>query len=74
MSLGCEFQIAYKNSNGLSTRISIHDKYSGLHNWYFTVMKMEDGMRVLELGAGSAVHIWRAERGTIKRRGVKNGW
>ncbi len=36
----------YKNSSGLSTRISIHDKYStnkmGLHNWYFTVMKFEE--------------------------------
>ncbi|WP_022762711.1 MULTISPECIES: class I SAM-dependent methyltransferase [unclassified Butyrivibrio] len=58
----------YKNSNGLSTRISIHDKYStnkmGLHNWYFTVMKLEEGMRVLELGTGSAV-MWVKNRDVI---------
>ena len=60
----------YKNSNGLSTRISIHDKYStnkmGLHNWYFTVMKLEDGMRVLELGAGNAA-MWINHKDEISR-------
>jgi SAM-dependent methyltransferase len=60
----------YKNSSGLSTRISIHDKYStnkmGLHNWYFTVMKFEDGMKVLELGTGSAV-MWVNHKDIIGR-------
>ena len=60
----------YRNSAGLNTRISIHDKYStnkmGLHNWYFTVMKFEDGMRVLELGAGSAV-MWVNHTDVISR-------
>lgn len=60
----------YKNSNGLSTRISIHDKYStnkmGLHNWYFTVMKLEDGIRVLELGAGNAA-MWINHKEEISR-------
>lgn len=60
----------YKNPNGLNTRISIHDKYStnkmGLHNWYFTVIRFEDGMKVLELGAGSAV-MWVNHKDIISR-------
>lgn len=47
----------YQKSNNLKTRISIHDKYStnkmGLANWYFTIYKIENGMRVLELGCGT---------------------
>lgn len=47
----------YSKADGLNTRISIHEKYStnkmGLGNWYFTVYKQEDGMRVLELGCGT---------------------
>lgn len=66
----------YKNSNGLSTRISIHDKYStnkmGLHNWYFTVMKLEDGIRVLELGAGNAA-MWINHKEEISRFSLENG-
>ena len=60
----------YKNPNGLNIRISIHDKYStnkmGLHNWYFTVIRFEDGMKVLELGAGSAV-MWVNHKDIISR-------
>lgn len=46
----------YQKPDGLSTRISIHEKYStnkmGLSNWYFTVYKIEKGMKILELGCG----------------------
>lgn len=47
----------YANSANLSTRISIHDKYStnkmGFSNWIFSNYKIEKGMRVLELGCGT---------------------
>ena len=47
----------YKKSDNLNIRISIHDKYStnkmGLPNWYFTIYKIESGMKVLELGCGT---------------------
>ena len=41
----------YQKSNNLKTRISIHDKYStnkmGIGNWYFTIYKIESGMKIL---------------------------
>lgn len=47
----------YKKTDNLNTRISIHDKYStnkmGLANWYFTIYKIESGMKILELGCGT---------------------
>lgn len=47
----------YQKSGHLKTRISIHDKYStnkmGISNWYFTIYKIENGMKVLELGCGT---------------------
>lgn len=47
----------YQKPDGLSTRISIHEKYPtnkmGLSNWYFTVYKIEKGMKILELGCGT---------------------
>ncbi len=47
----------YKKTDNLKTRISIHDKYStnkmGMANWYFTIYKIENGMKVLELGCGT---------------------
>ena len=47
----------YQNSNKLSTRISIHDKYStnkqGFGNWITSQYEIEEGMKVLELGIGT---------------------
>lgn len=47
----------YQKSDNLKTRISIHDKYStnkmGLGNWYFTIYRIESGMKILELGCGT---------------------
>ena len=47
----------YATSNNLSTRISIHDKYStnkqGFGNWIFSNYKIEPGMKILELGCGT---------------------
>ena len=51
----------YKTSAGLSTRISFHDKCStnkqGYGNWIVSNYKIEDGMKVLELGCGTG-SIW----------------
>ena len=47
----------YASANNLSTRISIHDKYStnkmGFGNWIVSNYKIEKGMKVLELGCGT---------------------
>ena len=47
----------YSTSESLSTRISIHDKYStnktGFGNWIFSNYDIRDGMKVLELGCGT---------------------
>lgn len=47
----------YQNHDNLSTRISIHDKYStnkmGLSNWYFSIYQINRGMKILELGCGT---------------------
>ena len=60
----------YATAKGLSTRQSIHDKYStnkmGLGNWYFTIYKIEEGMRVLELGAGNGT-MWINHKDVIER-------
>lgn len=52
-------QNQYQNATNLNTRISIHDKYSvnkqGFGNWLTSNYKIEDGMRVLELGCGSGI-------------------
>ena len=51
----------YQKSDNLSTRISIHDKYSvnklGLNNWYFTFYEIKEGMKILELGCGTGT-LW----------------
>lgn len=48
----------YESSSNLSTRISIHDKYStnkmGFGNWIFSNYSIEKGSKVLELGCGTA--------------------
>ena len=60
----------YTKANGLSTRISIHNKYStnkmGLGNWYFTVFEIEEGMKVLELGCGTG-SMWAGHEDVIKK-------
>lgn len=60
----------YKKTDNLNTRISIHDKYStnkmGLPNWYFTIYKIEDGMKILELGCGTG-SMWIDHRDVINR-------
>ena len=47
----------YQSSKNLSTRISIHDKYStnkmGYGNWIFSNYEVADGYSILELGCGS---------------------
>lgn len=60
----------YKKTDNLNTRISIHDKYStnkmGMSNWYFTIYKIENGMKVLELGCGTG-SMWIDHKDAIKR-------
>lgn len=47
----------YQNADNLNTRISIHDKYStnkmGLPDWYFSIYRINRGMKILELGCGT---------------------
>lgn len=47
----------YQKHDNLSTRISIHDKYStnkmGLSNWYFSIYQINSRMKILELGCGT---------------------
>ncbi|MBR5348018.1 MAG: methyltransferase domain-containing protein [Lachnospiraceae bacterium] len=47
----------YAKADNLSTRISIHDKYStnkmGFANWIYSNYRIEKGMKVLELGCGT---------------------
>lgn len=60
----------YKNSNNLSTRISIHEKYSvnkmGFGNWIVSNYEINDGMRVLELGCGTG-DMWKNKGDIIKK-------
>lgn len=60
----------YENSDNLSTRISIHDKYSvnkmGFGNWIFSNYEIEDGMKVLEIGCGTG-DMWKGNGGVIKK-------
>ena len=62
----------YQNSSNLSTRISIHDKYStskqGFGNWIFSHYEIEDGMTVLELGCGTG-SMWVGKKDLIKKCG-----
>lgn len=47
----------YKTADNLNTRISIHQKYStnkqGFNEWIFMNYRLENGMKVLELGCGT---------------------
>ena len=60
----------YATSNNLSTRISIHDKYStnkqGFGNWIFSNYNIEPGMKILELGCGTG-DMWKNREELIGR-------
>lgn len=47
----------YSTANNLNTRISIHEKYStnkmGFGNWIISNYKIDNGMKLLELGCGT---------------------
>ena len=61
----------YANAGNLSTRISIHDKYStnkmGFGNWIFSNYRIESGMKILELGCGTG-DMWRGREELINKR------
>lgn len=58
----------YATASNLNTRISIHDKYStnrmGFGNWIASHYRMDDGVKVLELGCGTG-DIWRNNKSLI---------
>ena len=58
----------YENSANLNARISIHDKYSvnkqGFGNWIAYNYQITAGMRILELGCGTA-DMWKNNIGLI---------
>lgn len=60
----------YEKTENLDTRISIHDKYStnkiGFANWIFSNYRVEDGMKILELGCGTG-SMWKGREDLIKR-------
>ncbi len=59
----------YAATENLSTRISIHDKYStnkmGFGNWIFSNYDIRDGMKVLELGCGTG-SMWMGHEDVIR--------
>ncbi|MCR4585714.1 MAG: methyltransferase domain-containing protein [Lachnospiraceae bacterium] len=59
----------YATSEKLSTRISIHDKYStnktGFANWIFSNYRIEPGMKILELGCGTG-DMWKNKEKLIR--------
>ena len=60
----------YQSSKNLSTRISIHDKYStnkmGYGNWIFSNYEVSDGYSILELGCGSG-DMWVSRDEMVKK-------
>ena len=62
----------YQTSANLSTRISIHDKYSvnkqGFGNWITDRYEIEEGMSVLELGCGTG-SMWVGKGNLVKKCG-----
>ena len=60
----------YASPTNLNTRISIHDKYStnkmGFGNWIFSNYRIEDGMKVLELGCGTG-DMWKNRESLIAK-------
>lgn len=62
----------YASAANLSTRLSIHSKYSvnkqGFGNWIMSHYRIEKGMRVLELGCGTG-EMWRGHEDLIQKCG-----
>ena len=60
----------YQSSENLSTRISIHDKYStnkmGFGNWIFSNYEIFSGCRVLELGCGTG-DMWAGKEDVVEK-------
>lgn len=60
----------YSNAKNLSSRISIHEKYSvnkmGLGNWYFTFYEIKEGARILELGCGTGA-MWFEHKDVLEK-------
>lgn len=67
-----EVKKQYADSGKLSTRISIHDRYSvnkqGFGNWIFSNYRIDAGMKVLELGCGTG-SMWKGQEELIKKCG-----
>ena len=63
-------QKQYSTADKLSTRISIHSKYStnkqGFGNWITSHYRIREGMSVLELGCGTG-EMWAGKDGIIRR-------
>ena len=59
----------YATANNLNTRISIHDKYStnkmGFGNWISSNYRIDEGMKVLELGCGTG-DMWKNKESLIR--------
>jgi len=62
----------YATNQNLSTRISIHEKYStnkqGFGNWIFSNYRINNGAKVLELGCGTG-DMWKNRTDTIRACG-----
>jgi len=60
----------YENASKLNTRISIHEKYStnklGFGNWIFSNYRIENDMKILELGCGTG-NMWIGKDDEITR-------
>ncbi|MBO4859355.1 MAG: class I SAM-dependent methyltransferase [Treponema sp.] len=60
----------YANAGNLNTRISIHQKYStnklGFGNWIFSNYKINEGMKVLELGCGTG-DMWKGHEALMDK-------
>ena len=63
-------QKQYENAENLNTRISIHDKYSvnkqGFGSWIVSNYRITEGMRILELGCGTA-DMWKNNTSLINK-------
>ena len=60
----------YRTADKLSTRISIHDKYSvnrqGFHPWIASHYRIPEGAALLELGCGTGSP-WKGQEGIIRK-------
>jgi ubiquinone/menaquinone biosynthesis C-methylase UbiE len=62
----------YKDSNNLSARIALHEKFSTrkgvFHAWLFDHIQASESAKILELGTGSA-KVWQ-----VNRERIPKGW